>query len=233
MSPAAGRRLMGRRPFPHDMGGHAAGPVVPDADGVPVFAEGWHARAMAITVLSGALGEWTLDESRHMRESLPPEDYTRYTYYEKWLGGLANLLVRHGLATREELASGTAEPTATHRKALRADGVRAAIGKGGPSARPLAAEPRFKPGDTVTTRTPEDTARVPDGHTRLPGYAAGKTGEVVAWHGGHVLPDSNAHGLGEAPEHLYSVRFPAAGLWGDGTGEGDAVVVDCWESYLE
>ena len=96
----------------------------------------------------------------------------------------------------------------------------------------MASEPRFKPGDTVTTRTPEETALVPDGHTRLPGYAAGKTGVVAAWHGGHVLPDSNAHGRGEAPEHLYAVRFSAADLWGGGAEEGDAVVVDCWESYL-
>ena len=83
------------------------------------------------------------------------------------------------------------------------------------------------------TRRPQDTARVPDGHTRLPGYASGKAGTVVACHGGHVLPDSNAHGRGEAPEHLYAVRFEAAELWGDGAEAGDTVVVDCWESYLE
>lgn len=223
---------MARRPFPHDMGGRTAGPVVPDAEGAPVFAEDWHARAMAITILAGACGEWTIDESRHMRESLAHEDYSRFSYYEKWMAALANLLVSHGLATRDELASGTAKPAETGAKALLAGQVRPSLDAGGPSARHIASEPLFKPGDTVTTRTPGETARVPDGHTRLPGYAAGKTGQVVAWHGGHVLPDSNAHGLGESPEHLYAVRFSAADLWGGEAREGDAVVVDCWESYL-
>ena len=32
-------------------------------------------------------------------------------------------------------------------------------------------------------------------------------------HGGHVLPDSNAHFDGEAPEHLYTVSFAAGDLW--------------------
>ena len=215
------------------MGGDAAGPVVPDPEGAPVFKEDWHARAMAVTVLSGAHGEWTLDESRHTRECLPMQDYARFSYYEKWLAGLANLLVRHGLADRDELASGTAEASGMRARTLRAEKVRSAMEKGGPSARPMVGEPRFKPGDLVRTRTPEDTARVADGHTRLPGYAAGKPGEVVACHGGHVLPDSNAHGLGEAPEHLYSVRFAASELWGEEAEEKDSVVVDCWESYLE
>ena len=34
-------------------------------------------------------------------------------------------------------------------------------------------------------------------------------------HGAHVLPDSNAHGHGERPEWLYTVRFSGRELWGE------------------
>ena len=34
----------------------------------------------------------------------------------------------------------------------------------------------------------------------------------IRWETGvHVFPDSNAHSLGEKPQHLYSVRFAARG----------------------
>jgi nitrile hydratase len=51
-------------------------------------------------------------------------------------------------------------------------------------------------------------------------------------HGGHVFPDSNAHFLGEAPQHLYAVRFSARELWGPEAAARDSVTLDLWESYL-
>jgi nitrile hydratase len=52
-------------------------------------------------------------------------------------------------------------------------------------------------------------------------------------HGSHVLPDSNAHALGEAPEPLYAVVFKASVLWAHTEHPADEVVVDMWQSYLE
>jgi nitrile hydratase len=48
-----------------------------------------------------------------------------------------------------------------------------------------------------------------------------------------VYPDSNAHFLGEQPQHLYSVRFEARELWGVNAGVRDGVCLDLWEAYLE
>jgi nitrile hydratase len=48
-----------------------------------------------------------------------------------------------------------------------------------------------------------------------------------------VLPDSHAHGLGEAPRHLYSVAFTARELWGPDASARDGVRLDIWEPYLE
>jgi nitrile hydratase len=67
----------------------------------------------------------------------------------------------------------------------------------------------------------------------LPAYVAGARGYIQLLHGAHVLPDSNAHGLGEAPEPLYAVRFSASQLWAHPEHPDDEVILDLWESYLE
>jgi nitrile hydratase len=92
------------------------------------------------------------------------------------------------------------------------------------------AEPkgRFDVGQRVRARNLN-----PPGHTRLPRYARGKRGTIIRRHGVHVFPDTNAHFLGEQPQHLYSVRFAAPELWGDGAAPRDAVYLDLWDSYLE
>ena len=218
----------------HDMGGRFGdGPVTSDAPGAPVFAEDWHARALAVTLSCGALGQWNIDISRHARERLAPRDYTRFSYYEKWIAALANLLVEKGLVTREELAAGHgAGPSPLAGKTLKADAVAAALARGGPADRPGGPPPRFAPGDTVRTRKAGNLA-VPGGHTRLPAYAAGAKGHILRRQGAHVLPDSNAHGRGEAPEPLYAVAFPAAELWLQPEHPRDEVILDLWQSYLE
>ncbi len=73
----------------------------------------------------------------------------------------------------------------------------------------------------------------PHGHTRLPRYALAKTGRVHAHRGVFVLPDTNAHGQGENPEHLYTVEIAAGALWGETTNKQDKVYLDVWESYLD
>jgi hypothetical protein len=52
-------------------------------------------------------------------------------------------------------------------------------------------------------------------------------------HGVFVFPDANAHFRGESPQHVYSVRFEARELWGEGTTSPDSVYVDLWEDYLD
>jgi nitrile hydratase len=56
---------------------------------------------------------------------------------------------------------------------------------------------------------------------------------IHALHGPHTFPDTNAHGLGEQPHALYSVRFDGRELWGDSAEPREAVYLDLWESYLE
>src|SRR5438034_4578798 len=60
----------------------------------------------------------------------------------------------------------------------------------------------------------------------LPRYARGKLGAIDRDHGVFVFPDTNAHFLGEKPQHVYSVRFAARELWGDEAPPRDAVYIE-------
>jgi hypothetical protein len=90
------------------------------------------------------------------------------------------------------------------------------------------AKARFQVGHNVRARNIN-----PLGHTRLPRYARGKAGTIVRHCGIFVFPDTNAHFLGEQPQHLYSVRFAARELWGEDASPRDSVYIDMWDSYLE
>ncbi|HQU70343.1 MAG TPA: nitrile hydratase subunit beta [Albidovulum sp.] len=218
----------------HDMGGRFGdGPVVPEPQGMVPFAKPWHREALALTLAAGALGQWSIDRSRHVRECLSPEDYTRFSYYEIWLAALAGLLVEKGLVSREELAAGKAEPGAPHPRIFRPAAVGPSLARGTPYTRISNVAPAFAPGDRVRTRLPARNTLVAGGHTRLPAYAAGHVGTVILSHGAHVFPDANAHGLGESPEPLYTVAFDAGDLWGEAERAGDEVTLDLWQSYLE
>ncbi|MGJ3263384.1 MAG: nitrile hydratase subunit beta [Salinarimonas sp.] len=212
-----------------DLGGmHGFGPVLPEAD-EPLFHAPWERRAFGLTLAMGATGSWTLDTSRHARESLPPAEYLAASYYEIWTKGLERLVVGAGLVGADELAAGRAlRPGARLARVLSAEAVPSALARGGPTDRDAPAPPRFPVGARVRTRVIN-----PAGHTRLPRYARGKRGEIVLHHGAHVFPDANAHGAGEAPQHLYTVRFSGTELWGPDADPTLSVSVDAWESYLD
>lgn len=204
------------------------GPLRPERD-EPVFHQRWEGRVFALVRAMGAFGRWNIDASRHQRELIPAAEQLRMSYYERWLAGLAALLVRHGFVTEEELASGKALPgVAPLTPQLRAADVSAFIARGSPASRESTRAPRFSQGQRVRARNLN-----PSGHTRLPRYVRGKSGIVDRVHGVFVFPDSNAHFRGERPGYLYSVRFEAQELWGEEPAPGDAVYVDLWEGYLD
>ena len=213
----------------HDMGGmHGMGPVVPEPD-EPVFHHPWEARAYALTRAMGAFGKWNIDASRHQRELIPAAEYLRMSYYEKWVAGLTQLLLRHGFISPEELAKGKAAPgVAKQTPALPAQKEAPYIARGAPASRTSGSAPRFRPGQRVCARNVN-----PVGHTRLPRYVRGKLGVVDRVHGVFVFPDTNAHFQGESPQHVYSVRFEARELWGDACSADGAVYVDLWDDYLD
>ena len=218
----------------HDLGGmHGFGPVEREPD-EPVFHAPWEAVVVAIR-RSRRMGRFfNIDEFRHGIERMAPAHYLGATYYEKWLEGITRVLLEKGVVREEDLiarrafferqpdAPATAPLAAPPR--LRAAGPRVSLTD---FIRETGATPHFAPGDAVVTREMH-----PRGHTRLPRYARGKRGVIHCCHGVHVFPDTNAHGQGEQPQPLYSVRFDARELWGESAEPNQTVHIDLWESYL-
>ena len=130
----------------HDMGGRFGDGTINPREPDAVFDVDWHGRALALTLAAGALGKWNLDISRHARECLAPQDYARFGYYEKWLAGLADLLVDNGVLTKEELRTLTPTPNSEliDRKML-AENVARILASGGPADRPSQVAIKLKP----------------------------------------------------------------------------------------
>ena len=213
----------------HDMGGQQGmGPVEYEKN-EPVFHASWEGRIYALNRAMRAWRKWSLDAERHALELLPPVDYLRMSYYERWAVRLAAQVVQFGLVTTEEIESGKAAPGST--KATPALSLATSsrwLNRGIASSQDPRVRPLFKVSQRVRARNIN-----PAGHTRLPRYARGKTGVIVRDHGVYLFPDTNAHVQGEKRQHVYSVRFAARELWGEDASPRDSVHLDMWDDYLE
>lgn len=214
--------------FSHaDLGGEPGhGRVVPEPEG-ELFHAAWEPRALALTLAMGATGAWNIDASRSVRETLP--DYRQLDYYRIWIAALEQLMLQRGLVSADELARGQClQPALALPRRLDAAEVDATLARGSPTQRPSGEAARFHVGDAVRLR-----AQAVPHHSRIPGYARGKTGRIERLHGAHVFAESNAQGLGERPQWLYTVAFDGRTLWGDDSARGLTVSIDAWDSTLE
>lgn len=84
---------------------------------------------------------------------------------------------------------------------------------------------RFPPGTRVRTRRTD-----PPHHTRLPRYARGAVGTVLESEGASPLADDRARGVPAQEQTVYTVRFPARELFGEGE---HSVMLALFESYLQ
>jgi nitrile hydratase beta subunit len=201
-----------------DLGGQdVRGAIVPEPEG-ELFHAPWEPRVMALVVAMGPTGLSNIDMNRSARETLP--NYRDLSYYEIWLAALEKLLLQKGV-----LSDASPAP----KQVLRADLVAAAISKGSSFSRTPTRPARYALGQRVRT-----IAAQPAHHTRLPAYARGKAGVIDRVHGAHVFPDTNARGLGETPQWLYTVAFDEKELWGgQGPRQRSVISVDAFEPYLE
>jgi nitrile hydratase len=212
-----------------DLGGMMGfGPIAAETD-EPVFHAEWERRALAVTLASNGCGMWNIDINRRERESLPPAAYLAKSYYDIWISGLEKLVRLTGMASDAELRLGHAiDPPRVVPGKLRAADVADAMARGTPSERAAPTPSAFAVGATVRAKVMNPTT-----HTRLPRYARGKTGVIEAVRGCFVYPDSSAHGRGEDPRWLYTVRFAARELWGDEADPAVSVSIDAFEPYLD
>lgn len=217
----------------HDLGGTDGFGPIEHTPAEPAFHADWERRVFATVLITMARGHCTMDEFRHAIERMAPDRYLRTPYYEHWLSAIEKLLVEHGvvsanrLADRIEAFEAGEAAVPERRDPELADTMRSIVESGSSPLRGDG-EPAFEVGDIVRVKN-----RHPRGHTRCPGYVRRARGTVRTIHGAHVLPDARAHGQGERPEPLYSVRFEGTELWGPDAESDTAVSVDLWELYLE
>jgi len=106
--------------------------------------------------------------------------------------------------------------------------VPSAVATGGSTRVKARVAAKFKKGDKVRTLNLN-----PLGHTRLPRYVRDKVGVIETDHGVFVFPDTSAHGKGEKPQRVYTVRFKAREVFGPSAGAKDSIYADLWDDYLE
>jgi nitrile hydratase len=212
-----------------DMGGVAGfGPVVPEPN-EPTFHADWEKRAFALTLAMAMPGQWNIDMSRFARENRPNAEYLAMSYYQLWFYALETMLKERDLVSDDEIVVGHAlHPAKPVKRVLSPDDVLKVLHRGGPTERDTNTKAAFKPGDKVRARTID-----PPTHTRLPRYVRGHEGVIERVIGCHVFPDSNAQGIGENPQWLYTVRFGGRELWGTQGDPTLTVSIDAWEPYLE
>lgn len=215
----------------HDLGGkHGFGKVVREPD-EPAFHERWEAAVFAMMQASAAAGALpNADRFRHAIERVDPAAYLLHGYYGRWLGAVETLLVEAGIVRQQDIDARAMQGGASREELVAARPAAVPDPMGTPSGslnsdRPVG-KGRFSPGDRVLT-----AREVKSGHTRLPAYARGRLGTVIRDQGGWVYPDTNAHGLGEHPTRLYTVRFDGRELWGGGD-PNIKVNLDLFEPYL-
>lgn len=173
-----------------------------------------------------------IDRFRSEIEHIRADRYLRIPYYERWLDiTLRDCEEKGFIAPEERRALETARKAEEiprfprTAKPIPAEAAPPAV----PGyARPITTPPAFAVGQQVRARNLHSAT-----HTRLPRYVRGRTGTVIADHGGFVFPDSNAIGEGEQPKRLYTVRFAARELWGESAKPRDTISLDLWEPYLE
>ena len=213
----------------HDMGGMDGFGPIPIKSKEPVFHATWEARVWAMNTALGAWGEWNIDAGRYTLEQLDPALYLSSSYYQRWLYRTENLLVDHGLVSREEIETPPANrDTKISREPLSLDDILTRQRNMRSARLNDDVAPRYHMGDQVRARNIH-----PKGHTRIPRYVRGRLGVIDRDHGVFIFPDTNAVFAGKRPQHLYSVCFTAREIWGTEAVITDKVYVDMWDDYLE
>jgi nitrile hydratase subunit beta len=211
----------------HDLGGMQGFGPVPVKTGDTAFRDlaDWEKRLYALTRNNLAPGI-TIDWFRHCVERMVPKDYLAFGYFNKWCTTYFVLMLDNGTITMEDIMRGHVEhPAAPAESKTLAQAMESVRQSNHSFESEAPAPPRFAVGQQVTTRR-----SMAENHTRLPRYARGASGTIIAHHGAHLLPDKGVQDI-KLGEHLYTVAFAANKLWDDADARDD-VTLDLWESYF-
>ena len=188
----------------HDMGGmHGFGPVEPEAD-EPVFHAEWERPRVRADARDGRA-----PALEHRRARASPARTGRRP--STWRDLLRDLARRAGAAARRarprDCRRGRRRPRAAPSEPSTGDAAAAEV------PRSLTARPSTRPPRAGALRVRRPRAHAQHPPARPTPACRATPAARSAWsscvHGAHVFPDANAHGDGEDPQWLYTVRFDA------------------------
>ena len=216
----------------HDLGGKQGFGAVDVNEPEAPWHHDWEGRMWAMAQ-SSRNTTVTIDWWRHVVEQLPPQAYMTIPYFEKWCMTDLALGVDCGTFTIEDALNVVGKSGERAKDAPLPEVMDKAqiLEKNRTSVKTFEEDVDFAPAFAIGVQVKTLCHSVPT-HTRLPAYARGRVGEILAHRGAHPLPDKSAQGH-EVPEHLYTVVFTAQELWGPDANPRDTVTLDLWESYLE
>ncbi|MFW0794653.1 nitrile hydratase subunit beta [Gordonia sp. CPCC 205515] len=220
-----------------DLGGtDGLGPVNPP-ENEPVFRAEWEKPMFTMFSACFRAGYFGVDSFRHGIEKMDPAVYLTAPYYEHWLYTIENHAIDAGAIDPAELDRRTAfylenpdAPLPEHEQNPELIAfVDAVVPAGASAVRDTDKQPRFSVGDVVRVN---DSS--PFGHTRRARYIRGKVATIVAHRGSFIYPDTAGNGLGENPEHVYTIEFTSTELWGAHDADPNGkVYFDVWDPYIE
>jgi hypothetical protein len=93
----------------HDMGGQPAGKVKRSEHAYDEWELRVDAMMMLLIGVTGMKKRMTVDELRKNIEALPPADYDKMGYYDRWVISLTQTMIQRGVFTTDDLARKLAE----------------------------------------------------------------------------------------------------------------------------
>lgn len=213
----------------HDLGG-MEGFTLPERDEGGVFAEDWEREVWGLLFSLGSVPGVTLPV-RIALEAIPPALYLSMPLYARLLYIEEQAVLASGLVTPEELASpdaGLAAPSLPDFEPVGADAILDFVEQDASAQLATDVPASFSVGDSVVVSN-----AYPFGHTRVPGYVRGRRGTVAKDHGVYPFEDALPAGVERRSQHVYTVRFTGAELWGTRGHPKDVIHVDLWDDHLE
>ncbi len=211
----------------HDLGG-MDGFTIPKRDQGRVLKEEWERQVWGL-----AFGLDIPGYSRGGRaaiEKIPPELYLSMPYYARWLYRAEKSLIAQGFVTESELANPDGPikmPNIPDYIPLSADEAVMRLTSDDSAELDAKVEPLFVVGDKVIVKNEHPTY-----HNRVPRYVRGRQGIICRHHGVHILEDQIV-GEDVGQQHLYTVMFKAAELWGNRGHSKDRIYAELWDYHLQ